>query len=126
MAKQGIQKHVHKLKRIRFKSGNATLFCVLPDCTYKISPQLALGKRNECWRCGQEHLLNEYSIRLAKPHCESCHKPKGFIAPQVNQTVASDEIQQTIKTDSMSLSDRLTSIIRGTNSEANQTGDEDI
>jgi hypothetical protein len=29
-----------------------------------------------CWRCGNEFIMNEYSLRLAKPHCEGCHKPK--------------------------------------------------
>lgn len=70
------QKHTHKLRRHRYKSGNVVYFCALPDCNYKIATGLALGKRVVCWRCGDEFLMNEYSIRLAKPHCENCHKPK--------------------------------------------------
>jgi hypothetical protein len=72
-------KHVHKLKRIKYKSGTVSLFCTLPDCTYKVNPALALGKRCICWRCEKEFLLNEYALRLAKPHCEACHKPKGDV-----------------------------------------------
>ncbi len=70
-------KHTHKLRRHTYKSGNTTFFCALPDCSYKISPPLAIGKRSICWRCGDPFILNEYSVRLAKPHCEKCHKPKG-------------------------------------------------
>jgi hypothetical protein len=35
-----------------------------------------LGKKVECWRCGREFSINEYSLRLAKPHCTSCTKIK--------------------------------------------------
>lgn len=71
-----VSKHVHKLRRHVHKSGNAVLFCALPDCSFKINPALALGKRSICWRCGEEFIMNEYSLRLTKPHCEKCHKPK--------------------------------------------------
>ena len=68
--------HVHKYKRLRYKSGNEIFFCALPDCNQKINPALALGKRSICWRCGESFIMTEYSLRLAKPHCESCHKSK--------------------------------------------------
>lgn len=70
------EKHVHKLRRHVFKSGNKIFFCTLPDCNYKIAISLALGKRTLCNRCGEPFILNDYSIRLAKPHCDNCHKPK--------------------------------------------------
>lgn len=70
-----IQKHTHKLKRHTYKTGNAIFFCAL-DCQFKISIPLALGKKSICWRCNNEFILTEYAIRLAKPHCENCHKPK--------------------------------------------------
>lgn len=70
------KKHIHKLKRVKYKSGSITLFCALPDCAFKVNPALALGKRSICWRCGESFILNEYSLRLAKPHCEGCHKSK--------------------------------------------------
>lgn len=69
-------KHVHKLRRHTFKTGNPVFFCTLPDCKYKTATALALGKRALCWRCGEPFIMNEYSVRLAKPHCEKCHKPK--------------------------------------------------
>jgi hypothetical protein len=68
--------HIHKFKRLRYKSGNEVFFCTLPDCNQKINPSLALGKRCICWRCGNPFIMNEYSLRLAKPHCDACHKPK--------------------------------------------------
>lgn len=68
--------HVCKFKRLRYKSGNEVFFCTMPDCQKKMNPALCLGKRSICWRCGEEFILNEYSLRLAKPHCENCHKPK--------------------------------------------------
>lgn len=75
--------HVHKLKRHRFKTGNTVYFCALPECNFKIAPALALGKRAICWRCENEFILNEYSIRLAKPHCDDCHKSKNPIDPEL-------------------------------------------
>lgn len=82
------QKHTHKFKRLKYKSGNVTFFCTLPDCSQKINPALALGKRSICWRCGEEFIMTEYALRLAKPHCENCHKPK-FQAPEPEVIIAS-------------------------------------
>lgn len=59
-----------------YKTGSSIYFCVLPDCGYKVATQLALGKRAICWRCHNEFQMNDYSIRLAKPHCDKCHKRK--------------------------------------------------
>jgi hypothetical protein len=72
-------KHTHKFKRHRYKSGNEVYFCALPDCSVKIAPALALGKRTICWRCENEFVMTEYSVRLAKPHCLDCHKPKSKV-----------------------------------------------
>ena len=68
--------HVHKLKRHKYKSGAITFFCALSDCSFKVAPALALGKKTQCWRCGETFVLGDYAIRLAKPHCDNCHKPK--------------------------------------------------
>lgn len=81
-----IQKHVHKLKRHKFKSGNVTYFCVL-DCSYKVSPAFAIGKSTICNICGDTFIMNEYSVRLAKPHCSSCHKPKHPIQQSTIQPI---------------------------------------
>src|SRR6266849_9861751 len=70
------EKHIHKLKRLKYKSGNVIFFCSLPDCSFKTNISLALGKRSICWRCGNSFIISEYSLRLAKPHCDACHKPK--------------------------------------------------
>lgn len=102
------QKHTHKYRRVRFKSGNTVLFCSLPDCNNKINPSLALGKRSICWRCGEEFFLNEYSIRLAKPHCTNCHKGKNgrpIDQGQVNGII--NELEGT----NISLADRLSETI---------------
>jgi hypothetical protein len=71
-------RHVHKFRRHRYQSGNEIYFCVL-DCAFKVAPALAIGKKTVCHRCGEIFEMNEYSIRLAKPHCENCHKPKSGI-----------------------------------------------
>jgi hypothetical protein len=70
------EKHIHKLRRYKFKSGNVIYHCTLPDCSYKSAPALAIGKRSICNRCGEQFILTDYSVRLAKPHCENCHKSK--------------------------------------------------
>ena len=70
--------HIHKLKRIRYKSGNTIFFCILPDCSFKANIALSLGKRSICWRCNNPFIMTEYSLRLAKPHCENCHQPKFY------------------------------------------------
>lgn len=69
-------KHVHKFRRHKYKTGNIIFFCAEPDCNFKLAPALAIGKRSICWRCGEPFIMNEYSIRLAKPHCDACHQPK--------------------------------------------------
>lgn len=68
--------HLHKLKKHKYPSGNAVFFCTLPDCHYKIDVPLALGKRAACNICGDEFIMNEYTIKLVKPHCPNCGKVK--------------------------------------------------
>jgi hypothetical protein len=84
-------KHVHKLKKVRFKTGNVIFFCALPDCTYKINPALALGKLSICWRCGKSFSLSEYALRLMKPHCIDCHKGKGSVNVEIIGQIEVDE-----------------------------------
>ena len=98
-------KHTHKLKKVIYKSGNSSFFCVLPDCTFKINPVLALGKKTICWRCEKEFQLDEYKLRLVKPHCESCHRPKKN--GKANENVALPEAQITEVILPMSLAERL-------------------
>jgi len=104
------QKHTHKLKRHTYKSGNQIYFCVL-DCNYKISPALAVGKKSICNRCGLEFTMTEYAVRLAKPHCEACHKPKDIkvideIRAEIGAEIPSPAIQPAV----ISLRDRLSAL----------------
>ena len=98
------QKHVHKLKKINYRSGNSVFFCVL-DCGFKISVALALGKKSICWRCGEEFIMNEYSLRLTKPHCSGCHKSK------LEKLDVSREVEFN-KSPPLGLLDRLNSITK--------------
>lgn len=68
--------HTHKLKKISFKTTGGSIYICVLNCSYKISPQLALGKISVCWRCGKDFYLTEYSLRLVKPHCDGCHVSK--------------------------------------------------
>ena len=120
--------HVHKFKRLIYKSGNAIFFCALPDCAQKINISLALGKRSICWRCGEEFIMNEYSLRLAKPHCDNCHKPKKIklengstisltrTVSDSEKYVGQDEVHESTKEEvesySSSLADRLEQTIK--------------
>lgn len=68
--------HPHRLKKHKYPTGNTIFFCTLPDCHFKIEAALALGKRAICNICGDEFIMNEYSLKLVKPHCPNCGKVK--------------------------------------------------
>lgn len=70
------QKHTHRYKRHKYATGNAVYFCTLPDCHHKLEVALSLGKKSICNICGNEFIMNEYTLKLAKPHCDSCSKIK--------------------------------------------------
>jgi len=70
-----VRKHTHQLRRLRYRTGTEIYFCTL-DCTFKIECSLALGKKSVCNLCGNEFVLNEYHIKLARPHCSDCSKTK--------------------------------------------------
>jgi len=63
--------------------------------------------------------MNEYSIRLAKPHCEKCHKPKSshedkdIITLQVPVLPTKEDIMEAIRTQSSArdLRSRLIGVI---------------
>ena len=73
-AKKLQSNHIHRLKLHEYKSGTKVFFCTLPDCHFKIDRHLALGKRALCNLCGEEFLMNEFTIKLVKPHCPNCGK----------------------------------------------------
>lgn len=113
-------KHTCKFRRHTFGSGNTTYFCA-NGCNKKIKPALALGRESICWRCGNTFKMTEYSIRLAKPHCDACHKPK-------NASDLPDEVPIRMQlvppsTEFSSLSDRLKAAVSG---QVIEVGDEDI
>lgn len=125
-------KHIHKLKRLRYKSGNDIFFCALPDCTFKTNISLALGKRSICWRCGEPFIMNEYSLRLSKPHCDNCHKPKVDKA-DISKTIHTDEngvsfdirgYVTDIKAPEQSLADRLGQAIEQANKQIQKEEEE--
>lgn len=68
-----VKDHIHRLKRTTYSSGTKVYFCT-NDCSYKIEVAFALGKVVECPSCYQPFQMNEYSIKLAKPHCNNCGK----------------------------------------------------
>lgn len=70
-----IQEHIHKLRRHTYTNGTKVYFCTL-DCSFKVEAPFALGKKTICNICGDTFLMNEYSVKLAKPHCNSCGKFK--------------------------------------------------
>lgn len=68
-----VRDHNHKLKRTTYASGTKVYFCI-DDCSYKIEVAFALGKVVICNICEEPFSMNEYSIKLAKPHCNACGK----------------------------------------------------
>lgn len=70
-----VQEHTHKLKRHTYPNGTRVYFCI-NDCTFKVEAAFALGKIVLCNICNQPFVMNEYSIKLARPHCNNCGKMK--------------------------------------------------
>lgn len=65
--------HIHRLKRHIYPNGTKVYFCT-NDCTFKVDVAFALGKKVLCNICNNEFIMNEYSVKLAKPHCTNCGK----------------------------------------------------
>lgn len=100
-------KHVHKFRRHAYKTGNKVFFCTLPDCNFKIEVPLSFGKSCICNRCGNAFQINEYSIRMANPHCNDCIVRKG--SSRAN-SMAGKESNKAIATSAVeSLRERLSS-----------------
>ena len=101
------EKHIHKFRRHKYRTGSVVYFCAGGDCTIKMVPAMAIGKTSICWRCGEPFQMNEYSVRLAKPHCEKCHQPKA--SKDNKEEYTEEESPSTSNTPSpvISLSERL-------------------
>lgn len=68
-----VRDHLHKLKRTTYSTGTKVYFCI-DDCSYKVEVAFALGKVVRCNICDDNFQMNEYSIKLARPHCNDCGK----------------------------------------------------
>lgn len=69
-----VRDHVHRLKRTTYPTSGTKVYFCTKDCSYKIEVAFALGKVVECPICGGEFAMNEYSVKLALPHCNNCGK----------------------------------------------------
>jgi len=59
--------------------------------------------------------MDEYSLRLAKPHCAACHKPKGLKEPldEIIPTFTTEDFEPVhLAEQQMSLSERLQATIQ--------------
>lgn len=65
-------KHVHKLKKHTYKTGQEIFHCILPDCTFKMETALCEGKEAICNLCGDVFVLNVSHLRRKLPHCYKC------------------------------------------------------
>lgn len=125
-----ILKHIHRLKKhVYKKSGIAFFFCTL-DCTFKIEAPFALGKETLCNICGEPFIMNEYTLKLVKPHCMNCGKvevkdgegKKRYIRKVKNTTILSSIAASS----TMSLADRLKQATTRTQADFSDNVDEDL
>ena len=69
-------KHAHRYKKVNLASSPGKVYivyrCMLPDCNHYLKPELLIGKRANCWRCGENFVVTAEMARLAKPHCKKC------------------------------------------------------
>lgn len=65
-------RHIHKYKRIRFKSGHTIFRCMLPGCSHFIREELLQGREAICWKCKKAFII--LTIELKFPHCENCYR----------------------------------------------------
>ncbi len=109
-------KHLHRLKKHKYKNGTTVFFCTL-DCDYKVEAPLALGKEVICNQCNEPFMMNESSLKLVKPHCINCGKIKvkaddgkhHFINKRSTQTHVLAEIAEDTVDD---LKSRLTAVVK--------------
>lgn len=108
------EEHVHKFKRHTFRGGRQVYFCVL-DCNYQVDAAFALGKQSICHICGNEFTMNEYSVKLARPHCKNCGKMRvkevDGTSRFVNKARASEAIAEMNENRVESLRDRMSKVI---------------
>jgi hypothetical protein len=87
--------HTHKYERVRL--GKKYVYkCALPNCPHYVYKELAKGRVSICWRCGDEFVMNTYSVQLAKPHCKKCHRLKSGEKKEYPDTKKAMEFLDTI------------------------------
>lgn len=72
MSNTGAKRHTHRYHKI----GNRW-HCSLSDCTHfwpQAGNEALIGKKSKCWDCGREFILDENSLALDRPVCQSCNK----------------------------------------------------
>lgn len=74
------QEHAHKYVRVRLGKKDYIVFrCVRPGCAHYIRQELVIGKIAQCWRCGDEFVMNQKTAMLKKPHCTKCTNSPGKV-----------------------------------------------
>lgn len=79
--------HIHRLLRHKYPKSKTTIYFCTKNCSFKISPALALGKECECSRCGQVFILDKYALTLKEPHCDKCHVRKDRVIVTDNEVI---------------------------------------
>lgn len=68
--------HTHRYQKTNLARAPGKTYivyrCTLPDCNHYINPELLVGKRCICNRCGKDFIINSEQARLSKPHCSKC------------------------------------------------------
>jgi hypothetical protein len=71
------EQHIHKFERVKIGDKKYSVYkCMKPDCTHYVSPpELVVGRRTECWRCGNVVVVTKAMAKQKKPHCRGCTRP---------------------------------------------------
>lgn len=113
MPKVEPRNHIHKLRRHTYANKTKVYFCI-NNCTFKVEVPFALGLIVLCNTCGEPFTMNEYSIKLAKPHCNKCGKMKVNV-DGVNKFVPKGRAHQAIaelgESAATSLKERLSKVV---------------
>lgn len=59
-----------------YRPSHEILVCTEPLCNYRLELNQAVGKLCKCNRCGQPMIIDKETVKLTKPHCQSCIERK--------------------------------------------------
>jgi hypothetical protein len=110
---KAVEDHIHKLRRHTYANGSRVYFCT-NNCTFKVEVPFALGLRVLCNTCGEPFTMNEYAIKLAKPHCNNCGKMKvniDGVEKFVPKGRASQAIAELGASSATALKDRMSKVV---------------